>query len=720
MAWGQPAGLRDAVVAMQRGDFQAAELRLRQEAQAHPDDAATLSLLGAALDSQNKFSEAGRLHRLAVAKVPRGTDVLNNYAAHLWLTGDYAGSRKLYLQVVAIDPAQFNANVQLARMALKQKNPAEALRYLRQDHPQMLLLRLEAQYMKGDQAQADVVMARLTEMAGNDSDLSFAAGVTLSSAKQFDSAGTFFEMALKADPANFSVLFNLGVVAVSAGRYERAREVLETALRQQPRNVDVLYSLARAEEALKNRERAVQLLAQAAKLDPSRADVQKMIALTTTELDALDDAAAAWERYLKLVPNDDVARRERGYTAAKMGRLEQGIADLEWFLARHPGDAPGHFELGQAERSLDVAKALGQFDKALALDPGYVEALAARGSLYYQSGKPEAAVRDLELAVKLRPADAAGLDRLGQTYQALDRTSDAVHVLRRSAELAPGDSKTLLHFARALAVAGNTDESKAVMDRFRQLGPEKRTAVPVGFVDYLSLTPEQRNADYRARLEKVLLDHPDDAGARLAWLKLSLVDADWKRAALAARDLIAMKPGAALLADAGHALLAAQQYGPAMEVLTLAGAGGEVDLAVAVFRGGDRVKGWALLDGMGADRRDGTYLLSRAAMLEALDKPEQALAVYGEVARAHPDDRSILLMKAVATELAGQGRDAEQLLDEVRNRWPEWYPVWLAQGTILRLHGRADEAKRAVDTAALLGAPGAEFSLRDFLDGRVQ
>src|ERR1019366_1923437 len=260
-------------------------------------------------------------------------------------------------------------------------------------------------------------------------------------AGQFDKAEISFASALAAAPAYFNVLFNLGVMATYTGHYQRAQEVLESALRQQPQNVDVLYRLAGVEEASRQWEAAVMHLAQAEKLDPARADVQKLLALTTTELGALDDAASAWNRYLKLEPNDDVARRERAFTAARIGKLEQGIADLDAYLSRHPDDPVAHYELAQAQRSVDVTQALGHLDKALALDPNYLAARAARGSLYYQAGKPESAVADLELVASLQPDDAVNLDRLGQTYQALDRMADAVRVLRRAAELAPEDSK---------------------------------------------------------------------------------------------------------------------------------------------------------------------------------------------------------------------------------------------------------------------------------------
>ena len=551
------ATLRDAVAALERGDFPSAEQKLRAELVAHPSDATALSLLGVALDNQKKFREAAEAHRRAIANAPRSAGILHNYGNHLGMTGDDEGARKVYLQVVALDPANHDANLQLARLALKRKSGPEALGYLkrlpanRQEAPNVAVLRVEALYLAGNHADADALVARLTPAAQGDPGLSSSLGLALANAGKFDEAEAFQARALAAAPADFDVLYSLGVTASRAGHYQRARDVLETALRQQPQNVDVLYSLAYVIDALKQPEEAVRLLAQAARLAPQRADIQKALAIITTGLGANEDALAAWNRYLKLEPNDEFARRERGYSAVRLGQFEQGIADLQWFLARHPDDAVGYFQLGRAESEVDPAQAIVHLDKALALKPDFAPARSARGSLYYRMGKPEAAVTDFESAAALLPDDAIILDRLGQTYLALDRPADAVRVLRKAAELAPEDSKTLFHFGRALADVGQSAESKVVMDRFQQLGSNTKKLVPGGLVDYLSLTPDERRADYRARVESAVLKDPSDAAAQARYLKLSLEDGNSDQAAAAARQIAGLKPGPAVLAEAG-------------------------------------------------------------------------------------------------------------------------------------------------------------------------
>jgi tetratricopeptide (TPR) repeat protein len=568
-------------------------------------------------------------------------------------------------------------------------------------------------------AEAEPFHARAISISPRSAEILTNYGAHLWSAGQYDRAEALFASALAASPAYFTALLNLGVMATYTGHYARAREALTAAVEQQPQNVEALYRLACVDEASHQWETALMRLAQAAKLDSRRADVQRLLAVTTGELGALDDSIAAWDRYLKLAPDDEIARRERAYALTRSGKVEQGIAELETFAARHPDDPTAHYELGRAVGDADIPRALGHLDKALVLNPKYASALSARGDLYEQQNKPATAVKDLELAAFLEPENAAILDRLGKTYLALDRTDDAVRVLRKAAELAPEDPTITFHLGSSLADAGRVEESKAVMDRFRQLGPEKNTRVPAGLVEYLSLPPEERRAEFRARVEKAVHDQPDAPAAQLEYLKLAIEDNQADAAAAAARRLAGMKPGAALLAQAGRALLSAGYYALAHGVFEqAAAAGGDVSpefALAALHTSGGAIDAGAIGRALGdAARRSGLYR-QETAFLVKVGEAQEALRLIEVAARALPEDREILLMKATTLDLAGQSDDAGRLLIEIRTRWPEWSAAWAAHGILLDTHRGCDEARPLLETAIALGARSAEvyFYLAD-------
>jgi len=726
-ARGADAAVQQAVSDLQHQNYKSAEQKLRAELKLHPSDAETLSLLGISLDEQKRFQEAAEFHKRAMAISPRSTAVLYNYANNLLAAGDRKTAREVLLKSFAVDPSDRNTNLALTQ----------------------LLAELD---LAGKGTEADALFQQLSAATQNNGTLSAEDGMALAKAGQFAQAETFLSHALAADPANFQLLYTLGVAASQAGHNERARGVLETALRQQPKNVDALYALALVYNALAQPEQAIRLLAEAGQLDPRRADIQKLTAITAKNMKADEDSAAAWDRYLKLVPNDDEARRERAFEKARIALLDEALPDLRAYVARHPDDPMGYYELGLSESVDDPAKGTSTLDRAIALKPDFVAARAARGILLYSQNKPEAAVKDLEFAVNqlppATPESAAILDRLGQTYIALNRLADAVPALRRAAQLAPDDPTTQLHLANALAEAGQTQESDALMERFRQMSPGGRTKKIQGVVDYLSMTPAARNELYRARLEKTIQDHPDDINSQLLYLKYLLSANEMAAASALSLKLPALKPGAIALADAGHALLAAMQFPAAKNLLSQAGVADSspsatLDLAIATFHvAGSASDGLHQLDRIAPASRDADYYLAKAQMLDAsgdsasaIAAVEQALKLEPErvdsywqaavlmsanhrdtdlfrlldqAARTLPAEPQIPVIEAAFLELSGKTDDAQRTLAAAQRRWPEVPSIWIAQGIILAAHDHLDASRKALETAAALGAHSPE------------
>jgi len=742
----EPDALHQAAAAFERGDYAAAEKELRPKLRATPGDAAALGLLAVVLDNQGKLDEAGEYYRHALVVTPHSASLLNNYGNHLLKTGQKVAARAAFLKVVDVNPAHPNANAQLARLALDDKDGPDASRYLdrlpaeAQRSPEAALLRLRALYLSGRDREAEPVLESLAPAARGDPRLSFSAGLALAAAGQYEKAETFFSQALDLVPADFDVLYNLGLAASHAGHQERAYTVLQTALQVRPDDVDALYNLGAIDAALRRNDGALVWLARAAKQAPDRADVQRLLAQTTSSLGYYADSALAWDRYFKLAPKDDTARRERGFTTALAGQRQDGLVDLEWYVARHPRDANGHYETAIAQ-SFEPDAALPHLNQAIALRPDFTSAYYARGVLLYTQNKLPAALADFLAAAKQEPENAATLDKLGRTYLALDRATDALPVLRRAAELNPRDSKTLMHLARALTGTGQTEEARQIIARFRALGPDRGKSGPnPGFVDLLALPPEQQYERYRARVEKAVAADPNDAPAKLRYLKLLLGDEAWPQAEAVAREIVALKPGPAVEAEAGRALLDADRYATAAELLRQCpqAPGAALDLAIAVFHADGADAGLQLMDAVPQVQRDGDYYLARAQMLdqggrfmEAATAAQQALraaptrvALYCQVTlflikngrllqalelldqatRYVPDNPSILLAKVISLEVAARSVEAAKLLKEIERRWPEWPEAHLVDGIILQTHRSPEEALRELTTATALGA----------------
>ncbi|MBV8830205.1 MAG: tetratricopeptide repeat protein [Acidobacteriaceae bacterium] len=742
----------EAAAAFERGDLRAAEVAVRSVLAKQPDDARALTLLGAVLDSEQKYQDAERAYRRALALAPNSLTLLNNYANHQMAVGDLNGARTSYLKVLAGDPTRANANLQLASISVRQKKAPEALRYLQhltpadRSLPEVGLLEMQALFLARRRDEAQAILERLNSRS--DPRLSFSAGLGLASIGEYNEAEIQFSRALEAAPANFDVLYNLGLAAYHATHYERARDVLQSALAQHPNDVDTLYNLAGVYIQLNQRDKALSLLAEAARIDPSRPNVQLSIAQTSNDLGYVADALAAYDRYLNLVPNDSSAQRERAFMLAASGDIPGGIAGLKRYLERYPNDPKALYEIGIAEALSDPVAAARHLSEAIRLQPDFVPARLGRGTLNFMQGKPALALPDLEVAAAHAPNNSTILDRLGETYLALDRADDAVKALQQAAALSPRQPHILLHLGRALAKSGRSQEARDVLAQFRSLPPEEGAPAP-GIVDYLALPPEELHARYSAEVRRQIQQNPNNPTLIVRSIRLAVEEHDLKAAEEQSSHLLSLQPPAPMAAEAAHVLEGSGAYESARKLLEYAtpslpasAVEAPVDLSLALLHTAGAQPALAALKAIPEAQRNADFYLAQAEALEAAHNYDGALSAFKDGIRAAPSrtevyeraalflarhnrpaeavslleeaDRNaqgtpeILLMKAAMLSAASRADGAEEVLKQIQARWPEWAPAYVTYGILLEGENRAALAKKQLETAISLGGGTAQ------------
>jgi tetratricopeptide (TPR) repeat protein len=88
----------------------------------------------------------------------------------------------------------------------------------------------------------------------------------------------------------------------------------------------------------------------------------------------------------------------------------------------------------------------------------------------------------------------------------------------------------------------------------------------------------------------------------------------------------------------------------------------------------------------------------------------EAIQLLSRAEGSLPEYPKILLLKAEMLEFAHRSSDAEQVLKQIHNRWPEWAPAYVTYGVLLEKEKRATEAKTELDTALGLGVSEAAIS----------
>jgi len=131
-----PGGAYSAAAnAFQQGQLDQAEGMLRTAIAAEPDRPDLLGLLAVVLDAKKEYDQAEAFHQRALRLAPRSAGLWNNFGNHYVALGNSTKARSAFLHVLAVEPAHANANLQLARIALNDKHPTEALRYLKSLKP---------------------------------------------------------------------------------------------------------------------------------------------------------------------------------------------------------------------------------------------------------------------------------------------------------------------------------------------------------------------------------------------------------------------------------------------------------------------------------------------------------------------------------------------------------------------------------------------------------
>ena len=226
--------------------------------------------------------------------------------------------------------------------------------------------------------------------------------------------------ALRLKPDFPDASYNLAnALATMPGRLPAAIAHYEEALRFKPDYAEVHNNLGivlaqmpgRLPEAIAHYEAAL-------RLKPDLAEAHSNLADALAGMPGwLADAMAHYETALRLKPDLAVAHNNLATELAQMpGRLPDAIAHFEEALRLKPDYAEARRNLGitLARMPERLSDAIARGEEAVRLGPDSVDAHANLAGVYAQTGRWEAAVEQLEIAVRLNPASSAIRDNLGK------------------------------------------------------------------------------------------------------------------------------------------------------------------------------------------------------------------------------------------------------------------------------------------------------------------
>jgi tetratricopeptide (TPR) repeat protein len=229
--------------------------------------------------------------------------------------------------------------------------------------------------------------------------------------------------------------------------------------------------------------------------------------------DELGDAAAAEadyntaERLLEKAP--DPTTLYALYVNRGVGRIKRrdpagAIPDLKQAVAQQPDELPAYFDLAKAYQDLrQLARARAQLDRAAerATPAALANVLRSRAKIYEEEKDWQAAVSDLEQAVRCEPtgasspAAAADLRRMGQLLLKSGRADEALRAADAALKATPDDPAS--HRVRAEALLRLDRFADAIAALNRYVDEERRAG----------RRPESRVYRARAQAAATVGDH---------------------------------------------------------------------------------------------------------------------------------------------------------------------------------------------------------------------
>jgi tetratricopeptide (TPR) repeat protein len=250
--------------------------------------------------------------------------------------------------------------------------------------------------------------------------------------KQGNAAGAspLFEELLKADPKDIRVATLLGASYLQSGESGRALALLAPLAGSAGDNSDFLWALGSALIAGGRLREGVDTVERFAK-QSNAAEAWMLAGQTLFQLNEFVRARDDLEKAAGLNPNLPGVQTALGRAREKNADYQGAIQAFGQASAQNPKDFDAWLGLGSDQyfvRDIDAARS--DLKQALSLDPTSAPARYALALVEKTLAQPEAAVADLEVAVKTRPDWLEAHVQLAALYFQLHRTEEGARERR--------------------------------------------------------------------------------------------------------------------------------------------------------------------------------------------------------------------------------------------------------------------------------------------------
>jgi tetratricopeptide (TPR) repeat protein len=309
------AAFERAVTFLRAGDGVMAEQLCRDALADCPDEPNLLSLLGAALNRQNRGAEAEPLLRRALAELPDYAKGHEEHARSLLQLGRFEDAIEELRRALQLDPQLRSAQLALVH-ALAESGRADDAEEQMQS------------FLRLDPARERIVKAAELQRAG----------------KLEEAEGIYREI-LARDPRHVEALRLLALVAFQTEHYGQAEKLLDRAVEIAPDFVAAWIDLGRTQLERLDIPAALASMQRAQELSPRSSNVQVHLGNVLARAGRHDEAVEAYRRAIALRPDAPFGYLGLGNTLKTIGRQAEAIAAYRQATAIRPAHSEAWWSL---------------------------------------------------------------------------------------------------------------------------------------------------------------------------------------------------------------------------------------------------------------------------------------------------------------------------------------------------------------------------------------
>ena len=282
-------------------------------------------------------------------------------------------------------------------------------------------------------------------------------------AKQYDHAVEWGARALRQVPKP-EYLVTLGTALQSQGRLEEALKAFDKAVQLKPDVAELWKNLGNVLLALERPADALLSFQHILTLNPRHWEAAYQSAVLFHQLERLAEAVEHFDLCNRLKPDHALTLRARARSLRDMNRLKEALQDSQRACKLDPGDAGACNGVGDILARLPdrQEEALQWFDRALELEPDFLQALTNKALVLGQLHRSEEAIANYRRLRSLDPDNAEVNISLGHLHLLLGdfESGWAGHEARRKI---PSFSAPYPKFSEPIWLGKETIDGKTIL-----------------------------------------------------------------------------------------------------------------------------------------------------------------------------------------------------------------------------------------------------------------